>query len=45
MTVTDWLLAGPPWVQYRTRLDLLRQTEDEPDVIRARRARGCVTRC
>jgi hypothetical protein len=26
------LLEGPPWVRYRTRLDLLGQTEDSPEV-------------
>lgn len=25
----NWLLEGPPWVAYRTRLDLLGQTEDD----------------
>lgn len=33
-----WLLAGPPWVQYRTRRDLLNQAEDEPQVAAARQA-------
>lgn len=28
----NWLLEGPSWVQYRTRLDLLRQSEKEPEV-------------
>lgn len=31
-----WLLEGPPWVQYRTRLDLLHQKESDPAVIQAR---------
>ncbi|NIM96474.1 MAG: hypothetical protein GTO18_22465 [Anaerolineales bacterium] len=31
-----WLLEGSPWVQYRTRLDLLDQPEDHPEVVRAR---------
>jgi len=31
-----WLLEGPPWVQYRTRLDLLHQTESDPEVLKAR---------
>jgi len=35
---TDWLLEGPPWVQYRTRLDLLHQPEDHPQVLAARQA-------
>ena len=33
-----WLLEGPPWVQYRTRLDLLGQPEGEPQVQAARQA-------
>jgi hypothetical protein len=36
--VIDWLLQGPPWIQYRTRLDLLGQSESEADVIAARQA-------
>jgi hypothetical protein len=28
----DWLLEGEPWVEYRTRLDLLGQPEDDPQV-------------
>lgn len=34
--VISWLLEGPPWVQYRTRLDLLHQEEKDPEVIEAR---------
>ncbi len=34
----DWLLSGPPWVQYRTRLDLLGETERSIDVKAARQA-------
>jgi hypothetical protein len=34
----EWLLAGLPWVEYRTRVDLLRQPEDEPLVLTARQA-------
>ncbi len=34
----DWLLSGPPWVEYRTRVDLLEQAEDAPEVRRAREA-------
>lgn len=30
-----WLLDGQPWVEYRTRLDLLGQSEDSPQVIEA----------
>ena len=35
---TKWMLEGPPWVQYRTRLDLLGQAEDAPQVLAARQA-------
>jgi hypothetical protein len=34
----NWLLEGPPWVVYRTRLDLLGQSECNPDVRSARGA-------
>jgi len=34
----EWLLAGPPWVQYRARLDLLGQPENDPQVRTARQA-------
>jgi len=33
-----WLLEGEPWVEYRTRVDLLEQSEKEPEAIRARKA-------
>lgn len=33
-----WLLQGPPWAQYRARVDLLGQSEDHADVVGARRA-------
>ena len=36
--LTDWLLEGPPWVQYRTRIDLLSQAETDPEVIATRTA-------
>ena len=36
--LTDWLLEGPAWVQYRTRLDLLKQKESDPRVRAARQA-------
>ncbi len=32
----DWLLEGDAWIEYRTRLDLLGQTEAEPQVKHAR---------
>jgi hypothetical protein len=33
----DWLLEGEPWIEYRTRLDLLGEPEDDPLVVSARR--------
>ncbi|HEY5271523.1 MAG TPA: hypothetical protein VII97_14385 [Anaerolineales bacterium] len=33
-----WLLESPPWVQYRTRLDLLHEPEGSPQVASARTA-------
>jgi hypothetical protein len=33
----DWLLEGDPWIAYRTRLDLLGQSEQDPQVISARK--------
>lgn len=35
---SEWLLDGPAWVAYRTRLDLLGQPEHDPQVQSARRA-------
>lgn len=32
----EWLLEGPPWVQYRTRIDLLGQSGTDSEVVRAR---------
>ncbi len=32
----DWLLEGEPWIEYRTRLDLMSQSENNPQVISAR---------
>jgi hypothetical protein len=34
----DWLLAGPSWVQYRTKLDLLGMDDNDTDVQKARNA-------
>src|SRR5512133_1488139 len=34
----DWLLEGEPWIEYRTRRDLLRQEEKHPQVSAARKA-------
>jgi len=33
-----WLLEGSPWVQYRARVDLLRESEDDARVLAARQA-------
>jgi hypothetical protein len=33
-----WLLDGDPWIEYRTRIDLLGQSENEPRVMDAYRA-------
>jgi hypothetical protein len=37
-TPIDWLLKGEPWVEYRARLDLLGQSEDDPQVRLARQS-------
>ena len=34
----EWLLQGEPWVEYRTRVDVLEQPEKHPQVIAARKA-------
>jgi hypothetical protein len=34
----DWLLQGEPWIEYRTRVDLLEQPESGLQVISARKA-------
>jgi len=31
--IIDWLLCAEPWTEYRTRLDLLNQTNDNEEVI------------
>ncbi len=36
--IIRWLLKGEPWIEYRTRVDLLEQSEKESEVLRARRA-------
>jgi len=36
--VIEWLLQGPPWIQFRTRLDLLGQSENDSEVVHARQA-------
>jgi hypothetical protein len=38
MNTISWLLEGSAWIQYRTRLDLLHQSEDYPQVKTARQA-------
>ncbi|MBI5944522.1 MAG: hypothetical protein HY864_09150 [Chloroflexi bacterium] len=34
----EWLLQGEPWIEYRTRVDLLGQTEKDSQVVAARKA-------
>ena len=34
----EWLLQGEPWIEYRTRVDLLEEPETDPQVIAARKA-------
>jgi len=34
----EWLLQSEPWIEYRTRLDLLEQPETDPQVSAARKA-------
>jgi hypothetical protein len=36
-TTVDWLLQGDPWIEYRTRIDLLGQAENDPQVITVRK--------
>ena len=36
--INSWLLDGPPWVRYRTCIDLLDQGGDDTDVVAARQA-------
>ncbi len=36
--LSEWLLQGEAWIEYRTRVDLLEQTEIDPKVIAARKA-------
>ena len=36
MNKFDWLLEGPPWVRYRTLLDLAEMEEDSYEVLNAR---------
>jgi len=32
----EWLLGGEPWIEYRTRVDLLEQAENDPEVMSSR---------
>ena len=34
----DWLLEGEPWIEYRTRIDLLGQSEQDSQVMSARKS-------
>ena len=34
----DWLLEGEPWIEYRTRRDVLNQSEIQPQVMSARKS-------
>jgi len=34
----EWLLQGEPWIEYRTRVELLEQRETDPQVSAARKA-------
>lgn len=36
--LTNWLLEGSPWVQYRTFIDILNKPEDDPETLKARKA-------
>ena len=36
----DWLLQGEPWIEYRTRVELLEQSESDPQVRAARKGFG-----
>ena len=35
--IIEWLLEGEPWVEYRTRVDLLGQSENDFEVVRVRK--------
>jgi hypothetical protein len=35
-TIIEWLLEGDPWVEYRTRRDLLKQSSSSPEVVSAK---------
>ena len=40
----EWLLSGEPWIDYRARIDLLGQSEQDPHVQAARKAMLADTR-
>jgi hypothetical protein len=40
----EWLLEGEPWIEYRTRLDLLGQSEKDPEVRAARKSMTAAAR-
>ncbi len=44
-TVTDWLLEGPAWIAYRTRVELLGQTETAEPVLTSPESDGCGSGC
>ena len=35
--IVEWLLQGPKWLQFRTRIDLLKQNEDNKEVVNVKR--------
>src|SRR3989304_5616121 len=37
-SAAEWLITGPPWVQYGARRDLLLQPESDTEVIASRQA-------
>lgn len=34
----EWLLTGPPWIEYQTRRDLLKQSDQDPQVVAVRKS-------
>jgi hypothetical protein len=36
--ITEWLLQSEPWIEYRTRVDLLEQPDNDSKVVSARKA-------
>ena len=33
----NWLLEGPAWIEYRTRIDLMNQSENDSEALLARK--------